>query len=166
MLALPAEQPGGLDVGQLEPAALGAQLALPVCRLGLERVRALRMDDDEDLEVAQVVLPRGGVVAEAVGARRHALAQLPREAVEDPCRQLERGERAIGERDVQRRLGVARPLLLGRHRVGESRQEGARGARLAHAGEEVAGEAEALAVAPDDPALEVGDVDHQALQAA
>ena len=119
--------PAGCDVGQLEPAVRARAARAPSVPASASSASALcGVDDDEDLEVAQVVLPRGGVVAEALGARRHALAQLPREAVEDPCRQLERGERAIGERDVERRLGVARPLLLGRHRVGERGQEGAR----------------------------------------
>ena len=148
------------------PLSARAQRALPAPGLGLERVGALRVDDEEDLEVAQLVLPGAGVVAEALGARRHAVAQLVREAVEDPRRQLEGRERAVGERDVERRVGAPGPLLLGRHRVRERGQEGARGPRLADAGEEVTGEAEALAVAADDPALEVGDVDHQARQAA
>ena len=134
--------------------------------LDIERIGALRVHDEEDLEVAQLVVPRAGVVAQALGARRHAVAQIGREAVEDPRRQLESREGAVGQRDVERRVGAPGPLLLGGHRVRERGQEGARGARLTDAREEVAGEAEALPVAADDPALQVGDVDHQARQAA
>ena len=48
---------GRLRVGELEPAVLRAQRALPAPRLGLERVGALGVHDDEDLEVAQLVAP-------------------------------------------------------------------------------------------------------------
>ena len=109
VLALLAQQRRRLHVRELEPAALGAQLALPAPRLVLERRGALGVHDDQDLEVAQLVLPRPGVVAQALGARRHAVADLLREAVEDPGRELQRRERAERQRDVERRGRVRRP---------------------------------------------------------
>ena len=86
---------GLLHVRELEPAALGAQLVLPAPRLVLERLGGLGVHDDEDLELAQLVVPAAGSVAQALGAGRHALADLLREAVEDQA-PVARAPRARG----------------------------------------------------------------------
>ena len=95
VLALLAEQPGRLRVGELEPAALGAQLALPA---PAPRPRAPRRSGR-----ARRRGPRGRAArrSQVPGSspRRSARAAMPSrtscgEAVEDPRRQLERRERA------------------------------------------------------------------------
>ena len=55
------------------------------------------------------------VVAEQVGPGGHALPEVVREALEDPGRDPERPQAVVGERDVDRGLGLA-PAPVQAHR--------------------------------------------------
>src|SRR5690242_15422439 len=166
VLALGAEQARLLHMREAQAVVAAVEGALPALPLLGEVALALRVDDEQHLELAQVVVPPGGLVAEPIGARRHAGAELVGKAIEDRRGEAELLQAAERERDVQRRARVRGPLLLGGHRIGHGGQKHARGDRVDDAREEVPGEAEALAVAAHDAALQIGDVDHRASHAA
>ena len=184
---------GGLAeaVGEAEVLAVLAELRRLLHDAGVEAVRrhvaahalrrpaervavvALERDEDVDVALAQALVPRGGRavarVADPVGARRHAGAEVVGEAREQPAGEAQRLEALVGERDVAGEARLLGPLGLARDRVGLGREPPAR--RLgrcgvvAHAREEVAGAGEV--VAPQDVALDVVGLEraHAPLQA-
>ena len=142
----------GAAEGVLEPRAAAFELRVAGA---VERHQHVRLARPE----AGVPVRRSAVpaVAEQLGARRHALAEVLRERVQHRRGHAEGGEPRIREREVDRGLGRrALPQLRRHHLVDQPAQPLAPARGVVHAHEHV--RPDRMRVAAQQVALEVGRV--------
>ena len=133
------------------PVALGQRLAV----LGADHHQHVRLARPE--AVLPVLRRAVADVAEQLGARSHAGAELRREGGERGLRQPERAQALVAERDVDAGVGLDVPALGGDHLRDDVGEQRPRARRVLDPQEDVAGGGQP--VAAHHEALEVGEVE-------